>query len=318
MHMETPWNYEQNQFDNATKRSNALMLVLSSDHLSKLKAQPAEPEIVALAVRTEPLHQVFVQHYIGWKNAKAARKSGTFQVEQMLGELSGSKIKQWDIQIQGQHLEGTAQYMNLLPDRRGPFQTGAIEQRIDEVEALGVRLQGYPMLAATKADVDLFKNALLSARDQQQQDEHRIAFASTDVEKARKDVATIMYGNLGVLMDKYREMPERLATFWEVSLMQHGSSSREFAGQINAATTVQLTKTVGPNAKLVLSNTGYTPLYFCLAMLVDDPCTGTVSLDPGQVLELDRADLGAANAAFLNVTNPSADTAGSYDVEVIG
>lgn len=315
--MET-WPYQNNQFDNSTKESFVLMLILSNDHTAKLMAQAADPEIDALFTRTAPLDAAYTTGYSTWKSAVGTRMGGTLRVEQLLAELSGTRIKQWDIQIQGVHIEGTPDYTVLLPNRRGPFQNGTIDERINEVQGLGTRLADYPALAATKTNVDAFYTTLRSARDNQQLLEQRIAQSSSELELARLAVARIMYGNVGVLMNKYRDTPEFVGNFWEVSLMQSGKTSRSFNGTVDAGATANITGTVGPNAKVVVTNTGLTTLHFCLAAAAPDACMAGVKVLPGQTLKLTRADLGDAASAFLNVTNPSADTIGSYEVEVVG
>ncbi len=294
------------------------MLVLSNDHTAKLQAQQADPVIAALLARTAPLGADFNSGYSAWKSAVGTRKGGTLLVDQMLAELSGTRIKQWDIQIQAVHIEGTPDYTVLLPERRGPFQTGGIDERIAAVQGLGERLADYPALSATKTNVDAFYGLIKAARDTQQQREQLIAQRSSELELTRKAVARIMYGNVGVLMDKYRDTPDFIENFWEVSLMQSGSASRSFSGTVEPTKTVNITATVGPKAKVVITNTGLTELLFCLATAAPDTCHAGVKVLPGQTTEVDRAELGDAANAYLNCTNPSAADTGSYEVEVVG
>ena len=313
------WSYLQNQFDNSTEGSFVLMLNLSNDHVAKLEAQQADTDIAALLARTQPLHLAYSKGYSTWKSATAIRKGATLKIDLLLAELSSLKIKQWDIQIQGKYLDGTPEYMTLLPEKRGPFQKGAKDERINAVDALSLRLGDYPALATTLADVDAFKTQLLDARDEQQQKEQLIEQGSDDLEAIRIELATMMYGNLGVLMDKYRNTPDYINNYWEVSLMQNTPPpTREFGGTVAADTTVNLTQTVGPNAKVVLSNVGYTVLAFCLAATNTDACATGVHVKPGDTLQVERASLGEDADANLNVTNMSPDTEGTYSVEVIG
>jgi len=313
------WSYLQNQFNNSTKENFSLMLALGNDHIAKLEAQQADADIAALLARTQPLQLDYSKAYTKWKSATAIRKGATLKIDQLLAELSSLKIKQWDIQIQGQYLDGTPEYMALLPEKRGPFQKGAKDQRINAVEALNLRLGDYPVLAATQADVDAFRTQLVDARDEQQQKEQLIEQGSDDLEKARVELAIMMYGNLGVLMDKYRNTPDYINNYWEVSLMQNTPPpTREFGGTVAADATANLTQTVGPNAKAVLTNTGYTVLTFCLAATNADACATGVQVQPGDTLQVERASLGEDGDANLNVTNMSPDAEGAYSVEVIG
>jgi hypothetical protein len=90
-------------------------------------------------------------------------------------------------------------------------------------------------------------------------------------------------------------------------------------GQVlRSEATVNLTETVGPNAKVVLTNAGYTSLTFCMAATNADACTTGVQVNPGDTVEVERASLGEDEDANLNVTNMNPDAEGTYSVEVIG
>jgi len=313
------WSFLQNQFDNSTKGSFVLMLILGSDHVSKLKVQAVDPEIDVLFQRTWPLNKDFSKAYTFWKNAIGIRKGATSKVEQLLNELSGERIKLWDVQIQNKFLEGKPEYVAILPNRRGPFQTGGIDERIEAVNGLYERLAGHPDLSGTQSDVDAFLTLLIDSRDDQQGKEQLIAQGSDDLEQARLKLAVMMYGNLGVLMDKYRETPDYINNYWEVGLMQaRRPSVREFDGDVAPEATVNITGVVGPNAKVMLNNTGHAELRFCLATEAGTACATGVTVQPGQAAQVMRADLGDAAASKLNVTNLSVDAQGTYNVEVVG
>lgn len=216
----TFWSTTPNLFDNVTKRSMRKMLVLGKDHLSKLKAQQADAVINALYLRTEPLLTAFALRYTERSNAKAQYKGHTAKMSGLLKELRQLKVKQWDVQIQNHHLQGTAEYAALLPDRRRPFQAYGTDSRIASIEALSMSLGQFPALAAIQADVDSFHTLISQARHVQQQHEQRVAQSITDLEQARVALATIMYRNLGVLMDKYGDTPAMIGNFWEVRLLR--------------------------------------------------------------------------------------------------
>ena len=221
-------NYLNNQFDNMTIKRLPLMVKLTNDHIAKLQAQQSDADILPLLQRIEPLHNAFIAANIAFIVAKGNRKGRTLALTQLLQELSKKKIKQWDIQIQSVYLEGESRYTMLLPNRRSPFQQGAYDERIAEVNALAQRLQAEPSLAATKADVDAYYLRLITARDLQQQEEGRMAQQNALANQARKALAIMMFGNMGALMDKYRAQPQFVATFWETALLkQHRKPKKD-------------------------------------------------------------------------------------------
>lgn len=217
---DTSWHYLSNQFEQATRGSFKRCNILNNDHLSKLTSEQIDPVIGALVARTAPLSTAYSSSYSAWISANGTYKGHTMLFDNMLSELSSLKIKQWDIQIQAQYLEGTPVYVMLLPNRRGPFQEGTKDDRLSEVEALAQRLMAYPALAATQMDVNTFATDLRMARDNQQQKEQLVAMASDVLELARLALCTMMYGNLGVLMDKYRDTPDMIENFWQLDLIR--------------------------------------------------------------------------------------------------
>lgn len=224
---DTTWHFLKNQFNTATATSYKKANILNNDHMGKLTAENTDADIAALEARTQPLSTDFSDKYSTWISAKATSKGYTQVFDNLLSELSSTKIKQWDIQIQGVHLEGTAEYTMILPNRRRPFQTGGKDERLSEVQALAQRLLSYPALAATQADVDAFATSMQTARNNQQQKEELVAMASDQLEQARVALTTMMYGNLGVLMDKYRTMPGMIENFWQLDLIRTTSSAAD-------------------------------------------------------------------------------------------
>jgi len=214
------WHYQENQFDNATEGSFKKMNIINADHFAKLQAQQADPDIAALLARTTPPHNNYNSRYSGWLSASGIYKGETSRVEEHLQELSLTKSREWDAQIQVVHLEGTPDYTAILPNGRQPFYSGTIDDRISHMEALALVLGNYPALAATMNDVTAFHATLDGARDTQQQKEELVDDASDLLETARKDIALMMYRNLGFLIDKYGSTPQVISNFWELQLLR--------------------------------------------------------------------------------------------------
>ncbi|MFH1004684.1 MAG: hypothetical protein V1781_04195, partial [Bacteroidota bacterium] len=217
---EKVWHYQENQFDNSTKKNFKLMNIINSDHFAKLQSQSADPVILTLLNRTTPLHDAFILKYSSWLSAKALYKGETERVQVMLTDLGNVKSKQWDIQIQIVYPKGSADYIAILPNGRKPLYSGTIDSRISYLQSFIQQLTLYPSLSATKASVQTFYTTLTTARDKQQQKEGLADNASSLLEIARRDIAMMMYRNLGVLMDKYAVTPESISAFWELALFR--------------------------------------------------------------------------------------------------
>lgn len=318
------WHYLENQFDNATETSNKLMNIINADHYAKLQAQAADPDIAALVARTTAPHDAFIAAYTDWLTAKGIYKGETSRLDNYVEDLRKIKIKQWDIQIQQVFIEGTPDYVAILPNGRKPFQSGGIDQRIAQVQALANRLSTYPGLAITRTDVLAFLATFTAERDIQQQKEELVANASDILETARKAIALMMYKNLGRLMNKYAANTDYISNFWELSLLrtitpQDDVVSDPIDGSVNAGATVNVPVGVFDNTNhFILRNTGITDLLFCLKDNAVDACTAGVTVLPGEDATVTLADLGAIGSAFLNVTNLNATNIGNFQVIVVG
>ena len=196
------WHFLENQFLNVTTGNRKRMNIMTHDHKSRLAAQSTDVDIADLLTRYIPVHDDFVNAYGGWNLARANHISKTSVVTKMRNDLSGTLIRQWDSAIIGQHDIVTEEYKALMPNRREPFQTGGIDERISAVKVLRDQLVNYPTLAALQTTVADFYGTFNGAREQQQEKEQLVADASTTAETGRIAVGTLMYGNLGIFMNK--------------------------------------------------------------------------------------------------------------------
>lgn len=316
------WHFLNNQFDNATETSFRLMLTVTNDHYAKLLAQQADPDILILLNRTAPVHDLYLQRYSGWKGERAFYKGATQTVDTMLESLSGQLARQWDTAIMVQYDLGTTEHTVLLPSGREPLQQGTKDERIAAVKTLGDSLDAYPPLATLKGTVDGFYSTIKAARDAQQMREQTSTQASTDLEVTRKAIATMMYRNLGSLMDKFGETPDNILNYFEVSLLQQHPSKppteEEYSGTVAPSSTVNILQGIATSATVILTNTGTVPLNFCESSAADLACgIDSLVLAPGAVIEAKANTFNNPENSFLNVTNNDATTEGSYNMEVI-
>jgi hypothetical protein len=317
------WHYLLNQFDNATIGSFRLMLTITNDHYAKLQAQQADPDILILLNRTDPVHQAFLDQWSTWKSSEGIYRGATDATEALLNQLSSTFARQWDTAIMGQFDLGTTEHTTLLPDGRTPFQQGTTDERVAAVKTLGLTLADFAPLAPLKLTVDGFHTTLKNARDGQQAKEQLADQARNDMETARKAIAVMQFRNLGSLMDKFGETPSNVANYFEVSLLQRKAGStppkeEEFIGTVGPMSTVNITSGIAAEASIILTNTGSVMLRFCAAPDATTACMmDGIDLLPGAVIEAKGSDLDNPANTFINVTNNDPMTEGSYNMEVI-
>ena len=182
-----PWKYAENSFLAVTTGSFKLMNILFADHNARIAQAVAstttDADFNTINMRNGPVKTAWDTAYTGWLAARSLYKGKTQALETKLADLSGLRIKQWDIAIQGVFLEGTSEYTQLLPNGRGPFQQGAYDLRIAEVKALQTRLAPFtaanPTLATLSTTVGTYHTETKTLREQQQQQEGAVDSAST-------------------------------------------------------------------------------------------------------------------------------------------
>lgn len=212
------------------------MNILMTDHAARIGQavsgqNPPDSDFTTMQGRTTPVKTAWDTAYNGWIAARGFYKGKTQALEGKLADLSGLRIKQWDIAIQGVFLDGTSEYTQLLPNGRGPFQQGAYDLRIAEVKALQTRLSPFtganPTLAALAATVGTFHTEVKGLRDLQQGQEGAVNTASTAVEAQRVASANLMFQNLGRLMEKFFLLPVRIEDFYDMSYIRDGATLPE-------------------------------------------------------------------------------------------
>ena len=70
-------------------------------------------------------------------------------------------------------------------------------------------------------------------------------------------------------------------------------------------------------ASLILTNTGSTPLTFCVTQDAATVCSAGAVLDPGDETIVSPEDIGPPGSTFLNVTNGDPVAEGAWRVVVV-
>jgi len=323
---EQNWTYTYNTFEVATRNSAKKMSILGPDHKSKLEAESSDPDIAALNTATQAPINAYATAYAHWIAINGAYKGETNRFTSLLADLRSQTIKQWDAQIQVVHLEGTSDYVAILPHGRKPFQSGAYDVRLAEVAALAERLLSYAPLAALQTAVAAYYSTLLDARDVQQQKEGLVKQASEALNTSRIALAQQMYKNLGALMAKYYLNPLEIERFYDLALIRSHNNPGDIDLPEPTANTVganeiknALTNTFTDSSLITITNTGTVPLLFYLgnspSANVMPPTVG-ISIDAGVTSTYAAIEFGATFTPFLNVKNTSPSVIGSYEIMV--
>lgn len=281
------WSYIRNLFNNVTKGNHKRMLMMGRDHCDKLGQYAADPDIAALSLFVNPAFTDFENVYSEVNVNAAFYQGNTKMVEDLMQQLRGNKIKQWDIWIQNEFLDDTPQYLMLLPNRRTPFQNGAYELRIDAVRTLQTALQRFPNLANVSTDVQAFMQNLDSARTAQQQVESLDQSLRQRLESSRLELAKQMHRAFGFLLYKHYQNPTDIIRYYELKYLQSPASS--------TTSLTYSTYTLSPNTRLSLFDGQLSPnSYFNLRIKGQGTCRAFTSSDTQANLPVDALQLSAA------------------------
>lgn len=317
--MKKLWSFVMNVFVSVTNGNYLRMLKISTWHYNALKAKAGLPFFDPLIAFYEPLHLAYVSEYNKWLTSKGIHVGGTASLEDLLELLSGTKIEEWDIKIQAVYRRDSPQYLALLPNYRGPFQTGSREGRISAVESLATAIGTDASLATVKADAIAFHLLLVNARSAQQGDLSETDDFSEDVEVARKAAGEGQYKNLGLLMGNFYQTPAGIEPFFDLENIRK-IPQVEFAGTPKANTTSNIFKrTLQPGDNIRIINDGDVPLTFGIVAEKNDAVTApSITVQPGEEEIVPASSLGSVpGSKYLNVRNDDVAVDGHFIVELI-
>ena len=81
------WHYSQNQFENGTRSSFKNMNILSSDHVSRLKASEGSALFDELIGFVSPIQDKFVGVYADWRMYKGIYHGHTLKFGELMDKL---------------------------------------------------------------------------------------------------------------------------------------------------------------------------------------------------------------------------------------
>jgi len=312
------WIFIQNPIEHATEGSFAKSMIVSTFHDSALLAGSSIPFVHLLYESYHPIHLTLKADYKAWDIQEHAQEGKSLTLEQLFVLLRGTKIRKWDVSIQNEYEKGTERYVALLPDGRGPFQTGSQQSILDAVETLSGAIGTDAALASTKADVDAFLELLDEANTTQKGSKKDTSTLSQQLEISRINMCIAQYGNLGMFINQYKATPQLIPPFFDlVNIRQHHQVM--FTGHLKPLYNRVICKhTFDADEQVKITNTGTTDLVFYLGQLKTSKLPTLLHIVPAgtQVTEL-ASVLGDLSNKFVIVYNPNETEMGAYDFEIL-
>ena len=311
------WHFLINSFLVATFGSYRAMSKIANYTLNAFNV-PGNLFLLGLYTRLLPFVTDFNDCYVKWIASLGVEAGSTNSLYVEFQLLRSSYISTWDIQIQGVYPVKSDVYKALLKNRRKPFQKGSMGDKFAALAALGKALVGVPGLGATLTDVNakivIFKDLM----DGHTTKSSGTNLASTAVETSRIKLGKELYGILGQMMDFFRETPDSIAGYFDITTIRNMEQTvwKRFARA--AKTAYMFTRTLLPTDKLKLVNLGLTTLRFSFIENKKGVITENyIDVPPMSGALVERAVLGLITNRYFMVENLSSDEKGKFIVVLV-
>ena len=231
-----PSKYAENQVEVATRERFPLMSELLADTVPR--ATTAVGSNVNFIVVLAALNTAATAWTAGetvLANAEAAQPASTFAFDDKMASLTrkpdadtSSPLETWDTTIRGQVAYQGPTYMLLLPQGRETVTAGTIEQQLDALRDLGVRLTAQvakPVLVTLGTTVTTFASAARALRTAQTNAKTAVDLARDAQELKRLTAAAAVYGMLGQGMNIWSLTPLLVDSLWDVNILRRVAQS---------------------------------------------------------------------------------------------
>jgi hypothetical protein len=214
------WIKSDNFFDTITDGNYQKAKLIFDSHDIKLHNGIADADILADYNFSHPAYANYATAYGIWDALRSSNPANTQNVVELLDELAGTKIRQWDINIQVVYDNKTAAYKKLMPHKRYTFQRGTIETRTNALNNLVAAIGNDAKLSAVKTDIVKFISTLNTAKQAKQGQSAEIDTAIVALDAARLAAAQVMYRTFGSLIKKFYTTPKAVDAYFPVELLQ--------------------------------------------------------------------------------------------------
>ena len=139
-------------------------------------------------------------------------------------------------------------------------------------------------------------------------------------EQARMTAAEVMYGNLGVLMNKFRDNPVQVEEYFDLSIIRThiGKTVPEpYAMDVVAASQREAGISFDKDTEFTFYNSGEVPLFVYTGSAPETPCpANAIVVNPEEEKTVMAEDLGSITNRYLFIANKDENVDGSVEIMV--
>ena len=226
-----PSKYAENQFESATRKSYALMSEVLADTIPRATTAAGGNLMFSTVLATlNTAATAWSTGETAMANAEAAQPAATFALEDKLASLrrtpdadTASLLEVWDTTIRSQVAYQGPTYMLLLPNGRETVTAGTIEEQLDALRDLGIRLTAQvtkPVLVTLGGTVTTFATAARALRTAQTNAKAAVETTREAQEAKRLAAAAALYALIGQGMVVWAATPLLVDTLWDVQILR--------------------------------------------------------------------------------------------------
>lgn len=328
--MDTTISILRNQFDNATKGNFKRMIMAAADHFDKLKqAALSNPDIDTIYQAALPAYQKYTNKYQQITSNSALYQGHTQLFEEKILELRSTLIRKWDVIIQYEYDETSAQYKMLLPNGRMPFQTGAYELRLSAVSSLlaNVQAMNNPNFANLVQMTNAWLQQAYDLRAKQQGFEATDSLLRQEIENDRKALANAMHLVFFQLCVNFYPNLAQVETFYEWKYFKAAVSNTSANGITKTVSVPAANKVTADvnnyqdNTNINVENKGDVVIETWISASENSPAPVDVSfVNVGESANFIASELsdGTSPMKFLILNNKDANNNGKVALEIGG
>ena len=313
--------YITNYFLNYTVNSRKKMVDIVAYFMSVVNQGLPDVDLQEIFDRTDPEFTLYKAKFTTWKLAKETYQNATTLIEQSFSHLHLDLEAVHGLVI-AVYPSNSNEYKSIFRDGLDIYHTDSYYQRIQQLGYLSDRLGLYIPMATEKATITGLCTSITALRDKQQQKAKSLVEASDELELCRVDIADMMYGNVGLLMNKFRKTRDKIVSFFNLDLL-YGRGQKEVATKTYGLNVP--VNSYGKTAILITSkttfgfnNTGNVMMQVYTAATPDAPVpTNALTIDADIEVNAKADTLGAVTNTWLIVYNADVNFSGSIDITEI-
>ena len=229
--MKSTWQFASNTFLLLAERSLKRFYKFTFNFMEALQAEASDPKIEEIRHSINPSFTAFKAAYAGNKSQTGIRKGDTNQQNTLFDVLHKEKMPDWYRKIVVEHPPKTPDFIKIFPQGLAPFDNAPIEERLIYLNNVIATLGHYPAFSQIVAEMILFEKQIELARKAQQQSGTEVKVGSDDVKAKAETMAKEMYGALGMLMYQFRNNPENILKFFNLTLLRFNQKAKDASGK---------------------------------------------------------------------------------------